>query len=236
MRMTAKARALGMRHTSFRNASGLHDPRQQTTARDMAVLGRAMLRDHPRHYQRTFATQTFSLADRATATTTGCSASTGGWTASRPDTPDSRVQSGRLGQARRQTHRRRGDGFALRAVAQRADGRPARPRLPEGAAALTAELAKPVRHEAKAPPVRRAVAARTQPRKATAWLSAKPRSFAAGRKAATPRAQLRASARAAEVAKVRVPTPATVSAKPRRGKPEWCSAPDNDGSAGLPSS
>jgi D-alanyl-D-alanine carboxypeptidase len=60
VRMTAKARALGMKRTSFRNASGLHHPRQQTTARDMALLGRALLRDHPRHYQRTFATRTFS--------------------------------------------------------------------------------------------------------------------------------------------------------------------------------
>lgn len=57
-RMTAKANALGMRRTTFRNASGLHHPQQRTTARDMALLGRALLRDHPQHY-RAFATRSF---------------------------------------------------------------------------------------------------------------------------------------------------------------------------------
>ena len=45
--MTAKARALGMTKTTFYNANGLPNPRQVTTARDMAVLGVALLRDHP---------------------------------------------------------------------------------------------------------------------------------------------------------------------------------------------
>lgn len=57
-RMTAKARALGMRRTTFRNASGLHLPQQRTTAGDMALLGRALLRDHPQYYG-VFATPTF---------------------------------------------------------------------------------------------------------------------------------------------------------------------------------
>jgi len=48
--MTAKAQALGMTRTVFRNASGLPDPEQVTTARDMAVLARALLRDYPQHY------------------------------------------------------------------------------------------------------------------------------------------------------------------------------------------
>lgn len=48
--MTAKARALGMTHTTFRNANGLPNPGQTTTARDMAVLGVALLRDHPNYY------------------------------------------------------------------------------------------------------------------------------------------------------------------------------------------
>lgn len=48
--MTAKARQLGMAHTVFRNASGLPDDYQITTARDMALLGRAVLRDFPHHY------------------------------------------------------------------------------------------------------------------------------------------------------------------------------------------
>lgn len=57
-RMTQRARSLGMAHTTFVNASGLPDPRQVTSARDMAVLALAMLRDHPRQY-RYFATTEF---------------------------------------------------------------------------------------------------------------------------------------------------------------------------------
>ena len=56
--MTQRARALGMASTTFRNASGLPDMNQVTSARDMAVLALALLRDHPRHY-RYFSTQEF---------------------------------------------------------------------------------------------------------------------------------------------------------------------------------
>jgi len=56
--MTRKARELGMRRTSFRNASGLPNRRQITTARDMATLARAMYRDFPHHYHY-FATRSF---------------------------------------------------------------------------------------------------------------------------------------------------------------------------------
>ncbi len=49
-RMTAKARQLGMRNTTFRNASGLPDPMHVSTALDLAILGHALLRDHPRRY------------------------------------------------------------------------------------------------------------------------------------------------------------------------------------------
>ncbi|WP_439272375.1 D-alanyl-D-alanine carboxypeptidase [Pseudochrobactrum sp. HB0163] len=48
--MTAKARRLGMRSTTFRNASGLPNPNQQTTARDMAILGIALRQHFPQHY------------------------------------------------------------------------------------------------------------------------------------------------------------------------------------------
>lgn len=49
--MTARARALGMQHTVFRNASGLPDPAHVSTARDLAILARAFLRDHPDDYR-----------------------------------------------------------------------------------------------------------------------------------------------------------------------------------------
>lgn len=48
--MTAKARRLGMKNTTFRNASGLPHRGQLSTARDMALLARALLRDFPHHY------------------------------------------------------------------------------------------------------------------------------------------------------------------------------------------
>jgi D-alanyl-D-alanine carboxypeptidase len=48
--MTRRARQLGMSRTTFRNASGLPHPAQITTARDMATLGRALIRDFPHHY------------------------------------------------------------------------------------------------------------------------------------------------------------------------------------------
>lgn len=49
-KMTARARRLGMRHTVFRNASGLPDRLQRTTARDMAILSRALIGRHAKHY------------------------------------------------------------------------------------------------------------------------------------------------------------------------------------------
>jgi D-alanyl-D-alanine carboxypeptidase len=49
-RMTAMARSLDMPQTVFRNASGLPDDGQVTTARDLAVLALALLRNHPKHY------------------------------------------------------------------------------------------------------------------------------------------------------------------------------------------
>jgi D-alanyl-D-alanine carboxypeptidase len=48
--MTKKARKLGMKKTSFRNASGLHDPGQKTTARDMVKLALAIQKHFPEYY------------------------------------------------------------------------------------------------------------------------------------------------------------------------------------------
>ncbi|NJM35651.1 MAG: D-alanyl-D-alanine carboxypeptidase, partial [Rhodomicrobium sp.] len=45
--MTQKARSMGMTATTFRNASGLPDAAQKTTARDLVTLGRRMLTDFP---------------------------------------------------------------------------------------------------------------------------------------------------------------------------------------------
>ena len=49
--MTLRARELGMTETSFVNASGLPpDGQQISSARDMAILSRAVMRDYPQYY------------------------------------------------------------------------------------------------------------------------------------------------------------------------------------------
>lgn len=49
--MTARARQLGMTRTTFRNASGLPDRHQVSTARDMAKLAMALRRDFPKFFK-----------------------------------------------------------------------------------------------------------------------------------------------------------------------------------------
>jgi D-alanyl-D-alanine carboxypeptidase len=58
--MTRKAQALGMSRTVYRNASGLPDDSQVTTARDQAILGRAIQERFPRYY-RYFSTRSFTF-------------------------------------------------------------------------------------------------------------------------------------------------------------------------------
>ena len=62
--MTRKARALGMTRTVYRNASGLPDPEQVTTARDLTILGRAIQDRFPKQY-RYFQTRVFHYAGAA---------------------------------------------------------------------------------------------------------------------------------------------------------------------------
>ncbi len=61
--MTLRARALGMSHTTFTNASGLPDPDQWTTARDLAVLARHLLTDFSGFYPY-FSTHSFTFQHR----------------------------------------------------------------------------------------------------------------------------------------------------------------------------
>lgn len=49
--MTKVARELGMKNTTFKNASGLPNRAQKTTARDMAILGAAMYHHFPQYYK-----------------------------------------------------------------------------------------------------------------------------------------------------------------------------------------
>ena len=61
--MTLRAHALGMAQTTFRNASGLPDWDQVSTARDMAILARHLIQDFPSYYHY-FSTPSFVYAGR----------------------------------------------------------------------------------------------------------------------------------------------------------------------------
>lgn len=63
-RMTRKARQLGMTRTVYRNASGLPDSEQVTTARDLSILGRAIQDRFPKYYTY-FNTRVFNYAGRS---------------------------------------------------------------------------------------------------------------------------------------------------------------------------
>ena len=63
LQMTRKARSLGMTSTQFRNAHGLHNSKQYTTARDMTKLGLALRRDFPEYYH-LFKTEKFTHKGR----------------------------------------------------------------------------------------------------------------------------------------------------------------------------
>jgi D-alanyl-D-alanine carboxypeptidase len=80
--MTRKARAIGMKNTTFKNASGLPNPEQVTTARDLTRATGAISRP-----------ATSSTRAATTATTTACSAASTAWTASRPASPAPRVST-----------------------------------------------------------------------------------------------------------------------------------------------
>lgn len=59
--MTKKAHEIGMNHTTFKNASGLPNDEQTTTARDMLTLALRLQDDFPSHYK-VFATKSFTYA------------------------------------------------------------------------------------------------------------------------------------------------------------------------------
>ncbi len=61
--MTLRARALGMTRSTFRNASGLPDPGQVSTARDLSVLALHLVHDFPADYA-LFSTPSFVFHGR----------------------------------------------------------------------------------------------------------------------------------------------------------------------------
>jgi D-alanyl-D-alanine carboxypeptidase len=61
--MTRRARAIGMTSTTFKNASGLPNSRQKSTARDMATLSHRLIRRYAQYYHY-FSQPSFSFAGR----------------------------------------------------------------------------------------------------------------------------------------------------------------------------
>ena len=158
-RMTRTARDLGMRSTTFRNASGLPNRRQVTTARDMARLAQRLRQDFPQH-QHFFQQESFAWGGRtyrsynrvmlgyngATGLKTGYTRASGynlATTAERDGHPLIGVVLGGRSGATRDRHMREilSNGFA--AIRQRpsridvAFRRPPTPRLRPGSAPVT---------------------------------------------------------------------------------------------------
>ena len=69
--MTEVAQELGMKNTTFKNASGLPNRAQKTTARDMALLGAAMYHHFPEYYK-LFATKNSPITAEPTILITTC--------------------------------------------------------------------------------------------------------------------------------------------------------------------
>jgi D-alanyl-D-alanine carboxypeptidase (penicillin-binding protein 5/6) len=57
--MNREAQRLGMKATSFRNAAGMPDPQHYTTARDLAMLTSALIRDFPDEYSKYYSIKEF---------------------------------------------------------------------------------------------------------------------------------------------------------------------------------
>ena len=57
--MNREAQRLGMKSTNFRNSSGMPDPQHYTTARDLATLAGALIRDFPEDYAKYYSIKEF---------------------------------------------------------------------------------------------------------------------------------------------------------------------------------
>lgn len=57
--MNREAQRLGMKNSNFRNAAGMPDPQHYTTARDLAILTGALIRDFPEEYAKYYSIKEF---------------------------------------------------------------------------------------------------------------------------------------------------------------------------------
>ncbi len=49
--MTAKAKEIGMENTNFTNSSGINDPENYSTVRDIMIMSRYLIEEHPEYYK-----------------------------------------------------------------------------------------------------------------------------------------------------------------------------------------
>ncbi len=49
--MTTKAKELGMENTNFANSSGINDPDNYSTVRDILIMSRYLIKEHPEYYE-----------------------------------------------------------------------------------------------------------------------------------------------------------------------------------------
>ena len=61
--MNREARRLGMTQTNFRNSTGMPDPEHYTTARDLAILATALIKEFPEEYRKYYSMKEFRYAD-----------------------------------------------------------------------------------------------------------------------------------------------------------------------------
>ena len=57
--MTREAQRMGLKNTQFKNATGLPDPQHYSTAHDLALLARALIRDFPEFYAKYYSMKEF---------------------------------------------------------------------------------------------------------------------------------------------------------------------------------
>ena len=49
--MTSKAKEIGMENTNFSNSSGINDPDNYSTVRDILIMSNYLIKEHPKFYK-----------------------------------------------------------------------------------------------------------------------------------------------------------------------------------------
>ena len=71
--MEDEARRIGLKKSTFRNPTGLDDPEQLMTARELALLAQHLIKDYPEYYTRSSPRRSSPTASTSSTTATRCS-------------------------------------------------------------------------------------------------------------------------------------------------------------------